>query len=386
MPHEFFLKRGLSMFLFIIGAIAGFHISQIVVSLIPEEFIEIANSSFLIPYKKLALSIIAISAFAGLGLVTVPLVVKLINVLVAILDEASNNSSWNEIVSSISGLITGLIVANLLTAPFWTLPLGGYAALIVNIIFGVAFFRMFLKHQRKHPKNLILSNEMNYNYSPVESSKKILDSSIAIDARILDIAKTGFITGVLIIPNLVLLELQSIADSSEPARRTKGRRGLDTIKELQKLTSYIRIEIVSDSFQDLKVNSVDSALIALAKKMDAIILTTDYNLNKLAQIQKIPVFNINDLGNAMKPQLLPGDLIEINVLREGKEPGQGIGYLDDGTMLIVDEGEDWIGKRLEVVVTSMLQTSAGRLVFGKFRREVRPPDQSRDKVEIISEI
>ena len=376
MLNEVILKRGLSVFLFFIGAIAGYHISQIMFSLVPSELIEIANATFLIPYKKFALTIINISVFAGIGILFVPLIMKFINLLVASFEVVSNNASWNEIVSAIAGLITGLVIANLLTAPFWTLPLGGYAASIINIIFGLAFLRLFLKHQRANPKNSILANEINQGSSFAEASRKILDSSVAIDARVLDIAKTGFISGVLIIPNLVLLELQAIADSTDPARRAKGRRGLDTIKELQKITDYIKIEIVPGSFQDFNVNSVDSALLMLAKKMNAVIFTTDYNLSKLAQIQDVLVFNINDLGNAMKPQFLPGDFIEIDVLREGKEPNQGVGYLDDGTMLIVEEGEAWIGKRLEVVVTSILQTSAGRLVFGKFRREVRPIEQT----------
>lgn len=372
MFNEMILKKGLSVFLFFIGAIAGYHVSQFAFSIVPSELVEIANATFLIPYKKFALSIIGISVFAGVGLLFVPVIMNLINYFVSTFEGISNTASWNEVVSSIAGLITGLVIANLLTAPFWGLPLGGYVASIMNIIFGLAFLRVFLRHQRRNPRNSILGSEKNEGSNFAEASRKILDSSVAIDARILDIAKTGFISGVLIIPNLVLLELQAIADATEPTKRAKGRRGLDTIKELQKLTDYIKIEIAPDSFQELNVSSVDSALLSLAKKMNAVILTTDYNLSKLAQIQDVHVFNINDLGNAMKPQFLPGDLIEIDVLREGREPNQGIGYLDDGTMLVVEEGEAWIGKRLEVVVTSMLQTSAGRLVFGKYRREVRP--------------
>ena len=375
--NEIILKKGLSMFLFFVGGIAGYHISQVTFAFVESSVIEIAGLRLFVPYTRFALTLINISLFSALGLVCAPLISKFINVLVAVFDFASRNASWHEITSTIAGLIVGLIIANLLTAPFWTLPLGGYFASIVNIAFGMAFSRLFLKYQRKNPKNSILGSEKNYGLSFAESSRKILDSSVAIDARILDIAKTGFISGIIIIPNLVLLELQAIADSTDPTKRTRGRRGLDTIKGLQKLTDYIDVEIASDTFQELQVNSVDSALLALAKKMNAVILTTDYNLSKLAQIQNVHVFNINDLGNAIKPQLLPGDLIEIDVLREGKEPNQGVGYLEDGTMLVVEEGEAWIGKRLEVVVTSMLQTSAGRLVFGRFRKEVRLVDQDK---------
>jgi len=371
MNNEEILKKGLSVFLFFVGALAGYHISQALFTLVPDSEITLFNEIFFVPYKRFALSVIGVSVFAGIGVVFAPIIAKIINIMVSVFDMASRNASWNEITSTVAGLIVGLIIANLLTAPFWTMPLGGYFASIVNIMFGLAFSRLFLRYQRRNPKNSILGNEKNHELSFNESSRKILDSSVAIDARILDIAKTGFISGVLIIPNLVLLELQAIADSTDPTKRIRGRRGLDTVKGLQKLTDYIEVEIPADSFQDLQVSSVDSALIALAKKMNAVILTTDYNLSKLSQIQNVHVFNINDLGNAIKPQLLPGDLIEIDVLREGKEPNQGVGYLEDGTMLVVEEGEAWIGKRLEVVVTSMLQTSAGRLVFGRFRREVR---------------
>ena len=161
-----------------------------------------------------------------------------------------------------------------------------------------------------------------------------------------------------------------MADSTDPARRTRGRRGLDVVNELQRL-SDLQIEIVDASLKHLKADSVDSALVVLAEKIGGQILTTDYNLNKLAQIQGIRVLNVNDLANALKPMLLPGETIIIDIIREGKEPHQGVGYLDDGTMFVVEDGENYIGKRVEVVVTSMLQTSAGRMVFGRIRREVR---------------
>ena len=203
-----------------------------------------------------------------------------------------------------------------------------------------------------------------------EAGKKILDTSVIIDGRILDVARTGFLEGLIIIPQFVLLELQAVADSTDPARRTRGRRGLDVVNELQRI-SELQIEIIDTSLKALKVETVDSGLVVMADKVGAQILTTDYNLNKLAQIQGIKVLNVNDLANALKPMLLPGETINIDVIREGKEPHQGVGYLDDGTMFVVEDGEGYIGKRVEVVVTSMLQTSAGRMVFGRVRREVR---------------
>jgi len=178
------------------------------------------------------------------------------------------------------------------------------------------------------------------------------------------------VEGTFILPRFVLTELQSVADSSDPTRRTKGRRGLDVINEMQKLP-YITVQIVETSLKELGVDSVDEGLVALAGAISARIVTTDYNLNKIAQIQGIEVLNVNELANALKPMLLPGEAVTVDVIREGKEPQQGVGYLDDGTMIVVEDGEKYIGKRIEVIVTSMLQTSAGRMVFGKIRKEVR---------------
>ncbi len=207
--------------------------------------------------------------------------------------------------------------------------------------------------------------------SSERTSIKVLDTSVIIDGRILEIAATGFLEGPFILPRFILNELQSIADSSDPTRRTKGRRGLDIINEIQHL-SEVTVQILEVTLKDFEVDSVDEGLVALARELGAKVVTTDYNLNKIAQIQGISVLNVNELANALKPTLLPGDAITVDVLREGKEPQQGVGYLDDGTMIVVEDGENYIGKRIEVVVTSMLQTSAGRMVFGRIRKEVRP--------------
>jgi uncharacterized protein YacL len=197
---------------------------------------------------------------------------------------------------------------------------------------------------------------------------KILDTSVAIDGRILDVASTGFLEGTLVLPRFVLTELQGVADSSDPTRRTRGRRGLDAVNELQKLAT-LRVEILEISLKELQVDSVDQGLVALAKQISGKIITTDYNLNKIAQIQGISVLNVNDLANALKPMLLPGESVTVDLIREGKEPHQGVGYLDDGTMIVVEEGDRYVGRRVDVVVTSMLQTSAGRMVFGRLRRD-----------------
>lgn len=370
MDNERIIQKSLAVFLCVIGALIGYQVSQALLSLIPEKLVEIANTTFLIPYKKLGLTMLGIVLCAGFGVLLAPIMMKIINIMVMFFDGAARDASWDEITSGLTGLVVGLVVANLLTAPFWLMPFGGYFAILINITLGIVGGRMFLRQQRKQPGGLIVrANEYR---SSEFGSRKILDSSVAIDARIVDIARTGFISGVIIIPQVVLLELQTIADSTDPMRRARGRRGLDAVNGLQQLDEFFRVEIAPETLQELGVSSVDSALLAIAKRRDAVVLTTDYNLSKIAQIQSVRVFNINDLVNAVKPLLIPGDLIEIDVIREGKEPNQGVGYLDDGTMLVVEDGEIWVGKRLEVMVTSMLQTSAGRMVFGRYRREVRP--------------
>jgi uncharacterized protein YacL len=191
-------------------------------------------------------------------------------------------------------------------------------------------------------------------------STKILDTSVIIDGRIADIVETGFVGGVLVIPEFVLQELQHIADSSDPTRKVRGRRGLDIIKRLQ-LEKRIEVRIDRQDFDNL--SDVDAKLVALALSMGAKIVTNDYNLAKVAEVQGITVLNINQLANALKPVVLPGEVLRLQILKEGKEQGQGIAYLEDGTMVVVENASRLLGKEVEVSVTSILQTTAGRLIF-----------------------
>ncbi len=196
------------------------------------------------------------------------------------------------------------------------------------------------------------------------NAPKVLDTSVIIDGRIADICKLGFVEGTLVIPRFVLNELQGIADSPEPLRRTRGRRGLDILNEIQKQVS-IDVRISEVDFSD--VREVDSKLVRLAKQLNAKIVTNDFNLNKIAQFQGIEVLNVNDLANALKPIVLPDEDFIIKIIKEGKEPGQGVGYLDDGTMVVVESGSRLIGREVKVTVTSVLQTSAGQMVFTKIK-------------------
>lgn len=191
---------------------------------------------------------------------------------------------------------------------------------------------------------------------------KILDTSVIIDGRIADICKTGFIEGTLVIPEFVLEELQHIADSSDLLKRNRGRRGLDILNKIQKELD-VKVLIYEGDFEE--ISEVDSKLIRLAKVLQGKVITNDYNLNKVCELQGVSVLNINDLANAVKPVVLPGEEILVQVIKDGKEHGQGVAYLDDGTMIVVEGGRDFIGSLLEVMVTSVLQTSAGRMIFAK---------------------
>jgi uncharacterized protein YacL len=196
-----------------------------------------------------------------------------------------------------------------------------------------------------------------------KKSQKILDTSVIIDGRIADIAETGFLDGILVIPQFVLRELQLVADSADPLKRNRGRRGLDILQRVQKIAT-VQVQIVEDDYPSIR--EVDMKLIELAKEFEAKIITNDFNLNKVAQLQGVEVLNINELANALKPIVLPGEAMRVFILKEGKEYNQGVAYLDDGTMVVVDNARKMIGKTVDVAVTSVLQTTAGKMIFGKF--------------------
>lgn len=373
----------------LLGGVLGYQLALLII--VQDWWPWVTFPQIIAPY---ILSIIVCSLT---GYLITPVFIRILGFIGLSLEKNLENLSWNDISIAIFGLIAGLLVANLVALPFADLPaIGSYIAILLNIVLGYIGVRIFLKRKeeilgmwssigelkdRFSIKGRKLKHDANGGEGqPVDlgtvevlqrrSSVKILDTSVIIDGRILDIASTGFVEGTFILPRFVLTELQSVADSSDPTRRTKGRRGLDVINEMQKLP-HIDVQIVETPLKELGVDSVDEGLVALAGSLSAKVVTTDYNLNKIAQIQGIEVLNVNELANALKPMLLPGEAVTVDVIREGKEPHQGVGYLDDGTMIVVEDGEKYIGKRIEVIVTSMLQTSAGRMVFGKIRKEVR---------------
>jgi uncharacterized protein YacL len=294
-----------------------------------------------------------------------------------------------DVISAVMGLIVGLIPALLLSYPLSQVPLHGlnlWLPLLAAIIFGYLGAAIFvLKREEIQRLGTIVSRRRDQQHhdhdedsteerSPSnrrqrgktqvivekESAKVLLDTSSIIDGRIADISQTGFIMGSLVVPRFVLEELQRIADSADTLRRNRGRRGLDILNRLQK-ESNIPVDIVDIDFDS--IHEVDAKLVKLAKQYDSPIITNDFNLNKVAELQGVKVLNINELANAVKPALLPGEDMDVKIIQEGKEFGQGVGYLDDGTMIVVEGGKPYLNNEVEVTVTRVLQTAAGRMIF-----------------------
>jgi uncharacterized protein YacL len=218
-------------------------------------------------------------------------------------------------------------------------------------------------------------------FSPERTSKpntKILDTSAIIDGRIGDIAETGFLEGTLIVPEFILRELQMVADSSDSSKRQRGRRGLDILQRMRG-NAQITVQIVEEDYPHIK--EVDLKLIELGKKMESKIVTNDFNLNKVAQVRGVPVLNINDLANSLRPVVLPGEKMRVVIMKEGKEYDQGVGYLDDGTMVVVDHARRLIGRSVDIAVTSVLQTTSGKMIFGRLDEGSRP-EAVRAAVEV----
>jgi uncharacterized protein YacL len=289
---------------------------------------------------------------------------------------------WTTAGGGLLGFLSVLILRTWQRAPAQKL-LGGAAGLLVGALFGFIVLRAVSFLIVSPELSLLIrclflglccliglqlgSAKASEFFEPLGITEKvadetlgILDTSVIIDGRISDVCETGFLTGRLIIPQFVLQELQMIADSSESTKRSRGRRGLDILNKMQK-QSYITIIIDETDYKN--IDEVDQKLIAMAKQTGYAILTNDFNLNKVAEVHSVQVLNINQLANALKPIVLPGETMRVHVLREGKEPGQGVAYLDDGTMVVVDNARRYVGKNVDATVTSVLQTTAGRMIF-----------------------
>lgn len=321
------------------------------------------------------LNLTAIS-FVGLGFLTaLALSHMLSNLFISGITRTISylqRSSLQQIISGSLGIIIGLILSYLITLPLRVIPfgsipvMGDYVFPILSILLaiffgylGIFFGTRAVVLGGKSPLFEMAGKNNNVIWG---KNFKILDTSVIIDGRIVDITRAGFIEGTIVIPRFVLRELQQIADSSDTLKRNRGRRGLDVLNTLRK---EFGIQILEKDYNE---PGVDSKLIKLADEVKATIITTDYNLNKLASLQEINILNINELANAVKPVTIPGEFMKVRILKEGKEPGQGVAYLDDGTMVVVEGARKHVGDLLSIEVTSSLQTVAGKMIFAKIRQ------------------
>ncbi len=272
--------------------------------------------------------------------------------------------------SAVFGLIFGLLAAKLLTDAVMLLPVDEATARTTRVIFSLilCYLGMIVAIRGRDEFNLIIPYVKFTRHDQVQQNI-LLDTSVIIDGRIIDLCQTKFVEGRLIIPRFVLKELQQIADSSDALKRNRGRRGLDILNKIQKLDRVV-VKIHDEDFPE--ITEVDAKLVKMAKVLDGKIFTNDYNLNKVAELEGVTVLNINELSNALKPVVLPGEVMEVKIVKEGKEFNQGIAYLDDGTMVVVEEARRLIGQTLSITVTSVLQTSAGRMIFGKNEGNINP--------------
>ncbi|MBO5604236.1 MAG: PIN/TRAM domain-containing protein [Acidaminococcaceae bacterium] len=347
-------------------------------------------------------AILSVLFFSWVGWVITPFIIKYLLKYSELVASVLAKAPSADIIVSLIGVLIGLILANLIGAPFSRLPIfGSYIPIVLSIVLALTGAKVAL-HKSKDILGLFYRSRMaGKNAPPVNdatdteivqdavvdtvsvpgelaASNKLLDTSVIIDGRIVDILKTGFLEGNLIVPHFVLDELQRLSDSSDSLKRAKGRRGLDLIHALQK--EFYHVVIVKDLEYDM-IPDVDGKLIALAKDTDSIIVTNDFNLNKVASIQGIRILNINDLANAVKPVVIPGEEMTAYLLREGKESGQAVAYLQDGTMIVVEGGRKYIGNKIRVAVTSVLQTSAGRMIFARVAKN----HDARDVMTVAEE-
>ena len=321
--------------------------------------LHVANQGWLI-----ALTIGAPVAGALAGLFLAPIAVSVFEVELDAVEGALERLSAGQISGGAIGLIAGLLIAFLLKSVLFEVianagPSGGYIANAGYVLLGIfaAFLGVRVGAKRLGPGTARGAPNTG---SGVE---KIIDTSVIVDGRVLEILEAGFLEGPLVLPRFVLRELQTIADSTDPMKRVRGRRGLEILAKMQELG---RFEIVERDYDDAV--GVDAKLVRLARERNGKLVTNDYNLNRVAHVEGVAVLNINELAGAVKPVVLPGEDLHVTIVRDGKEAHQGIGYLDDGTMIVVENGRRLLGEETDVQVTSVLQTAAGRMIFARLKR------------------
>ncbi len=356
----------------IIGTLVGFVVGiYVFASLLPlvSIFIDIPAGVYFTPVT------IGYYAIGGLlfGLILyliIPLLISIFNRILSWADVKLKAVPTQDIALVVFSLIITLLIGLLLSYPIYRIPVVGvFISPIITLLLVFIGVRFVLNRKEEFTFLSTLFNRNARSGGGENEVFKILDTSAIIDGRIVDICKTGFLEGVLVVSGFVLEELRHIADSPDLLKRNRGRRGLDVLNKIQKEMD-IPVQIYEGDFEDIP--EVDSKLVKLAKTINGKIVTNDFNLNKVCELQGIAVLNINELANAVKPVVLPGEEMVAQIIKDGKEAGQGVAYLDDGTMVVVEGGRRYIGETIEVMVTSVLQTAAGRMIFAK-------PKQDADK-------
>ena len=406
------IKFFITLTLTICGGAALRQATPFLISYINLEFFKIETGIFELTLASLVLILLGALIGGLAGFFVSPYLIDKLGNFTAFVEKQLSKMPINDVIAGAVGLAIGLILANLLGNAFSRIPIvGNYIPIIFSLVLGYLGVKITIKKRKELTgsfdfiphmiKDILKSREAAKNEKesekvapepvkveekpvqeenlPVDPSSKVnlikvkkqnnknyklLDTNVIIDGRIADICKTGFLEGTLLIPVFVLEELQYIADSSDTLRRVRGRRGLDVLQKIRE-DDTLEVEIMNVDFEDIQ--GVDSKLVRLAQKVGGKIITNDFNLNKVAQLRGVEVLNINELSNAVKPVVIPGETMKVQVVKDGKEPGQGVAYLDDGTMIVIENGHRYLSRTISVEVTSALQTSAGRMIFAKPR-------------------
>lgn len=366
------IQKILRFFFALIGILLGSASANMIIS---NTWIQESLNLKFSPETEFIIYAVLMILFVLIFFILFPVMLSGVKKLSKIVETSMENVRLIDIGLGIGGLVIGLVIAMLISFAFYQIPfpwVGGILTMIIYIALGYIGFTLSIKKR----EDILLAFQNNKREKDINvqayqkhSTKKkgvaipkLLDTSVIIDGRIFDICKTGFIEGPLVIPVFVLNELQLITDSSDELKRNRGRRGLDILNKIQ-TDLEIEVQITEEDFED--TNEVDAKLVKLGKLTKGKILTNDYNLNKVATVQGVDVLNINELANAVKPVVLPGEEMKVLLVKGGKENGQAVAYLDDGTMIVVENGKKYIGNTAMVLVTSILQTAAGRMIFAK---------------------
>ena len=322
-----------------------------------------------ITFMSLAAMLVGGIFGAIIGSFISPYLIKSLFMFTSTVEKSLSAMSTQDLIAGTLGLFLGLIIANLVGLAFGSVPyIGPYVSVALSIILGYLGMHLVVSKKSELAGWLHLHAEGSFDKKKNKDhhTGKLLDTNVIIDGRVADIYRSGFLEGPIIVPVFVLEELQKIADSSDILKRNRGRRGLDILNHMRK-NSKDDVIIVTNDFED--ISEVDSKLVKLAREKNYKIVTNDYNLNKVAELQGVAVLNINDLAIAVKPAVIPGEQIFVQLVKSGKEEGLGVAYLEDGTMIVVENGSQCIGKEVPVIITSVLQTSAGKMIFAKLESD-----------------